>query len=90
MYLHIKKEKMFFTVFARGNSLFQIFKKKLFPDGLYEVADINTYFQSQMIQNGHYVIDSANEKNIFFMAPPASQKAKTSMMFRDRDNNVQF
>ena len=37
------------------------------PDGLYEVSDINSYLQSEMIANGHYLIDNTNNKNIFFI-----------------------
>lgn len=28
------------------------------PDGYYEVSDINAYLQSQMVANGHYLLDS--------------------------------
>lgn len=35
------------------------------PNGIYEVADINNYFQFVMIQNGHYLIDSAG-LNVFY------------------------
>ena len=37
------------------------------PDGLYEISDINLYLQSEMISNGHYLIDNTNNKNIFFL-----------------------
>jgi hypothetical protein len=31
------------------------------PDGLYEIAQINAYFQFVMITNGHYIIDSSGK-----------------------------
>jgi len=37
------------------------------PDGMYEVTNINTFLQSKMIENGHYLIDNTNNKNIFFL-----------------------
>ena len=32
------------------------------PDGLYEIADLNTFFQSKMIENGHNLIDAPKKK----------------------------
>lgn len=37
------------------------------PDGFYTVADLNSYLQSVMISNGHYLIDSSGNSNIFFI-----------------------
>lgn len=31
------------------------------PDGRYSIADLNAYFQSIMIQNGHYLIDNIGQ-----------------------------
>ncbi len=35
------------------------------PNGIYEVADINNYLQFIMIQNGHYLINSAGQ-NVYY------------------------
>jgi hypothetical protein len=35
------------------------------PSGLYEIADINNYFQYNMIQNGTYLINSAGQ-NVYY------------------------
>lgn len=31
------------------------------PDGFYDIAALNTYLQSQMVANGHYLVDSAGD-----------------------------
>ena len=36
------------------------------PDGLYEVSRLNELLQFSMIQNGHYLINSANE-NVYYL-----------------------
>lgn len=36
------------------------------PDGLYEIRDINSYLQWVMIQNGHYLINSAGD-NVYYL-----------------------
>ena len=36
------------------------------PNGLYEITDINNYFQYWSIQNGMYLIDSAGDYTYFF------------------------
>ena len=35
------------------------------PNGIYEIADVNNYMQFIMIQNGHYLIDSAG-LNVYY------------------------
>jgi hypothetical protein len=35
------------------------------PNGIYEIADINNYLQFVMIQNGHYLINSAGQ-NVYY------------------------
>lgn len=35
------------------------------PNGIYEIADVNNYLQFVMIQNGHYLIDSAG-LNVYY------------------------
>ena len=35
------------------------------PDGLYEIAQINSYLQFRMIQNGTYLINSAGQ-NVYY------------------------
>jgi hypothetical protein len=35
------------------------------PDGLYEVSDINNFFQYTMIANGHYLINAAGQ-NVYY------------------------
>lgn len=35
------------------------------PNGLYEVSDINNYFQFVMINNGHYLVNSAGQ-NVYY------------------------
>jgi len=37
----------------------------ILPDGLYEIADINSYLQWTMIDNGHYLIDTAGD-NVYY------------------------
>lgn len=37
----------------------------ILPDGLYEIADINSYLQWTMIENGHYLIDTAGD-NVYY------------------------
>ena len=37
----------------------------IIPDGLYEIADINNFLQFTMIQNGHYLINSAGQ-NVYY------------------------
>lgn len=36
------------------------------PDGLYEIADINKYIQFTLIENGHYLINSAGSYVYYF------------------------
>lgn len=36
------------------------------PDGLYEVARLNEYLQFALIQNGHYLVNSAGE-NVYYL-----------------------
>jgi hypothetical protein len=36
------------------------------PDGLYEIADINFYLQSQMIANSHYLVNSKGQ-NVYYL-----------------------
>jgi len=36
-------------------------------DGTYSVSDINSYLQNVMIQNKHYLTDTANGTNIYFL-----------------------
>ena len=36
------------------------------PDGLYEIATINSYLQFKMIANKHYVYDSTSSTNVYF------------------------
>ena len=80
-YIAVKSVSMYYSWFnissALGNNTFsytwysgsgtETTYTLTLPDGLYEVADINTYLQREMINNGHYVIDTTNSKNIFFM-----------------------
>jgi len=80
-YIAVKQISMYYSWFnissSLGNNTFQYTWYSgsgtetnytiLIPDGLYEIADLNTFFQAKMIANGHYVVDTANEKNIFFM-----------------------
>lgn len=40
-----------------GGSVFNI----TIPDGNYSISDLNAYLQSQMIANGHYLVDSAGD-----------------------------
>lgn len=37
----------------------------IIPNGLYEIADINNFLQFTMIQNGHYLINSAGQ-NVYY------------------------
>jgi hypothetical protein len=37
----------------------------IIPAGIYEIADINNFLQFTMIQNGHYLINSASE-NVYY------------------------
>jgi hypothetical protein len=36
------------------------------PNGLYEITDLNNYFQYWCIQNGFYLIDSTTSDNVYF------------------------
>lgn len=36
------------------------------PDGLYEIADLNSYFQYVMIANGHYLVNASGQNVYFF------------------------
>ena len=36
------------------------------PPGLYEVSTLNDYLQSQFIANGHYLIETATQQNVYF------------------------
>lgn len=55
---------------AIGNNTFQYVwytnagsttKTITIPDGFYSVDDLNSYLQSQMVSNGHYLLDSAGD-----------------------------
>jgi hypothetical protein len=69
------------TTFSRyGNNTFQYVwyvggsgttYDVVLPDGTYEIADINAYFQSVMYDNGHYLINSGG--NVFYMELVANQ-----------------
>jgi len=37
------------------------------PDGLYEISTINHFLQYTMIQNGHYLVDTATGNYVYFM-----------------------
>lgn len=36
------------------------------PDGLYEIADLNSYFQYVMIANGHYLVNASGQNVYYF------------------------
>ena len=37
------------------------------PNGLYEISTINYFLQFTMIQNGHYLVDTATGNNVYFI-----------------------
>jgi hypothetical protein len=52
--------------FDISGNLNQVFKV-VYPDGFYSVNTLNEYLQSQMVKNGHYLIDNTTSKYGYFL-----------------------